>query len=201
MGLGEERLGDIRKKQGQIVVTAERHYAARVIATHDIVPTGPLARDAIVVLYARGSLFGKQHELARSRLARWELYGRLRSAGMMPDSGEGLAAVTLEDWLGCHLEELGVEGIDDLDLLNPSDLLPPTLPEPARTTLDREFPTTFTVANTHYRLEYDLAKREVVFHQVQGQRKEAPPIAFLPRLSGFRILWRSKSKTQVLRER
>lgn len=201
MGMGEERLGEVSRKKGKILIEVERHFASRVIGRYEKVPQGALARQAIAKLVARGSLFGKSHEVGRARLAAWQLYLRLKKTGFVPDAGGHLDVQPYEVWLLSRLEELGVEGVDDLSLLEADDLQPDLLPEPARTTLARDFPTQVTLANTTYDLEYDLVKRVALLNQVRGKRKDPPPTALLPKLRGFTLSWRFKSKTVVLRKR
>ena len=107
----------------------------------------------------------------------------------------------LEEWTRQRVAALGVESGEDLPLLGESDFLAPELPAHLRDSLDREYPCTMTLAGAVYRFDYDLARREVTLVLTQGQRKDPPPLSFLPRLPGLRIKALHKDHLQTLRDR
>jgi hypothetical protein len=97
-----------------------------------------------------------------------------------------------------RLVRIGVESGDDLALLSPADLEAPALPDELGDRLDRDFPRTVRVGDAVYDAEYDLASRQVTLRLVSGTRRDPPPLAYLPRFPGLRIVAESG---RVLRER
>ena len=117
---------------------------------------------------------------------------------LVPLFGEGLSADP-EAWLLERLEVLGVESGEDFPLLSPEDLLPPSLPAHLLVTLDRRFPRRLELPGARYELEYDLAGRRVVFHQVRGHKVHVPSLAYLPALPGFSLHLEHKGNLRKLR--
>ncbi len=197
-GLGEERLGAVSLVGRRVVASLERVFAQRVLSVREDVPRGLVAREAMVALLARGSLFKSAIATTRERLERLALAARLHAqghpAGVAPDA----PSHDLEPWLLARLEALGVESGEDLALLSESDVLAPELPYESRVILDKEMPATVTVGDATYRARYDLAKREVVLEMVKGSRKDPPPLQYLPTFPGLRILVSSPRGTAVL---
>ena len=94
-----------------------------------------------------------------------------------------------------------MQSSEDLALLSDSDLLPDALPYETRTVLDKDFPASVSVGDATYRAAYDMEKREVVLQMVKGNRKEPPPLAYLPSFAGLRVCVASGKGVAVLRER
>jgi ATP-dependent helicase HrpB len=198
-GLGEERLGAIAVTKNRVIATIERVLAGRVIAEREDVPRGELAREAIVRLLVRGSLFKSVLATTRERLERLALAARLHASGHPAGVAADATSHELEPWLRARLEALGVENGEDLALLSETDLLAPELPYESRVILDKEMPATVTVGDATYRASYDLSKREVVLEMVKGSRKDPPPLQYLPAFPGLRILVASPRGTALLR--
>jgi ATP-dependent helicase HrpB len=200
-GLGEERLGPITLEGKRIVASIERVLAKRVIGTREDAPQGALAREAMVALAARGSLWKRVIPETRERLERIALASRIASSGHASITKKTSEPTELEPWLLQRLESLGVQSSEDLALLSDSDLLPDELPYETRTVLDKDFPASVSVGDATYRAAYDMEKREVVLHMVKGNRKEPPPLAYLPSFAGLRVCVASGKGVAVLRER
>jgi ATP-dependent helicase HrpB len=200
-GLGQERLGAVSMVNDRVVATIERVLAGRVISERQDTPRGALAREALVALLARGRLFRSTVTTTRMRLERLALAARLHEGGHPAGVAASLPSHELEPWLLARLESLGVESGEDLALLSDTDLLAPELPYEARVLLDRELPATVTVGDALYRASYDLSKREVMLEMIQGSRKDAPPLGYLPPFAGLRIVVSGPRGTTVLRER
>lgn len=198
-GLGRDRLEGVSLEKKKVVARIERVYAKRVLATREEVPTGVLAREAIATLFLRGSLFRESLATTRERLALVGLAARLGKdvLGEEPPA----APPPLEDFVLGRLLELGIESGEDLELLSPRDLLAPDLPFHLRTTLERDYPRTVSVGDATYEAEYDLEKRMVTLSLVRGQRKEPPPLAYLPRFEGFGITVVGPRGATLLRRR
>jgi hypothetical protein len=185
--------------KNRVIATIERVLAGRVIAEREDVPRGELAREAIVRLLVRGSLFKSVLATTRERLERLALAARLHASGHPAGVAADATSHELEPWLRARLEALGVENGEDLALLSETDLLAPELPYESRVILDKEMPATVTVGDATYRASYDLSKREVVLEMVKGSRKDPPPLQYLPAFPGLRILVASPRGTALLR--
>ena len=208
-GLGRDRLGGVSVKGGRVIARVERVYARRVLDAREETPERAMAREALRDLFVRGSIFPAILEQTRERLEAAALYGRLRADGFAGEDWDGSfeetqppdgPVPTLEEWVLDRLESLGVESGDDLAILAPEDLLAPDLPDRARSRIDKEYPRALSVGDAVYRVSYDLHKKEVTLHKVKGQRKELPPLAYLPPFTGFRILVKDRAAVRVLRE-
>ncbi|MEM1202168.1 MAG: helicase-related protein [Acidobacteriota bacterium] len=210
-GLGVLRLGRIDVRDGEVVARLERTYAGKVIARRDDIPRGDLARDAVATLLLEGRLFRKTFLDSRDAHERAALVRRLAGAdGERPwwlDAAVEHVADLLVDgelpglraWVEGRLRNLGFEAGDDLPLLSPDDLRFPDLPEALRAELDRNWPRRLTISGVVYRIDYDLAKNDVLLRLEQGKPRVPPDPFFLPRFPGFRVRVEHKGVLRTLR--
>ncbi|HSO38298.1 MAG TPA: helicase-related protein [Labilithrix sp.] len=200
-GLGEDRLASVHQERGRVTATIERIYAERVIATREDVPSGEMARAAIAALFVRGSIFKEALATTRERLSRIALAAQLATRGHPAGVPHEGPVPTLEGWVAARLVALGVESGSDLAMLSAVDLTIADVPFEVRAGLDREFPRGVDVGDARYEAIYDLDRNQVVLKRVKGNREGAPPLAYLPRFPGLRILVDGPRGTQVVRER
>jgi len=191
-GLGRDRLGTLKMKDGVPICTIERLYAGRVLSKREATPEGEIAREAIRDLFLRGQIFRGGRDKARERLESATLHARLEAQTAPPP---------LEEWLMSRLEALGVESGTDLELLSPEDLLPAPLPEGVQRRLDKDYPRILKLGAARYRVSYDLSRHEAILEGDGGTHRKPPPPTLLPAFRGLRVLWRDRSKLLVLRER
>ncbi len=194
-GLGEDRRSKPTfSDDGALTVTVAQVYAGKVLATREERPAGEPARVAIRDLILAGRVM-KGHGLRKTLNDRYDLVAlaaQIEADAPLP---------ALPEWLLARLSELGVEGADDLALLEPEDLLPEAPnPEVVRT-IEHRFPRTLNVGDARYEIEYQVAARKAIFHQVSGSRKQAPSPMHLPRLPGFRTFWEHKNRVRAIRGR
>jgi ATP-dependent helicase HrpB len=204
-GLGRDRLGAVTVDRGRVLATVERVYARKVIDTREESPVGAVARAAIGELFVRGSVLKGSLPEAKQRLAAWALATQLRATGyrfddeswppLEPEHAE-LAA-----WVASRLESLGVESGEDLALLSPADLLPPELPYAAKAQFEKEYPLVVTVGDARYEVDYDVPARTATLRMVKGIRKDPPPLGYLPKFTGMKIIVEAGRSLWVLRER
>ncbi len=200
-GLGRDRLGAVRLEGKRAVASVERVYAKRVLESRDEVPTGDVARAAIAELFLRGSLFRPSLTTARERLAMTTLAAKLGARGHRAGVPGLAVPLPLEAWTLARLEALGVESGDDLALLSASDLLPPEVPFEVRAFLEKDFPRVVNVGDAVYETDYDLDRNQVLLRMKKGSRHEPPPLSYLPRFAGFRIVVEGPRGITTLRER
>jgi ATP-dependent helicase HrpB len=200
-GLGRDQVASVQLARGRVVCSIERVYAKRVVAVREETPEGPLLREALASLLERGSLFREAVETSRQRLARSALAAALSARGQGAPSAPRPEATDLRAWLLARLETLGVESAEDLALLSAPDFLAAELSPETHAALERDFPATVNVGDAIYRTEYDLERKQVLLQLVKGNRREPPPLAYLPRFPGLRVCVSGPRGVAVLRER
>ena len=194
--LGEDRLAEVSLERGRIVAIVEQVYANKVVAKRERALTGALARDAIATLFLRGSLFKEAGKLTRERLALGALAAKIGGPDAPPG---GPPFPSVEEWVRGRVADLGVASADDLALLSPADLTAPDVPSEVRQALRRDYPQTVSVGDATYAATYDLDKSQVLLKMVRGNRKDPPPLGFLPRFVGLRIVVEGPRGITVLR--
>ena len=191
-GLGRARLAGVERSKGRIVARTERVYAGKVLVLDEVEPRGALLRDAVATLVLRGSIMKE---------VRRQLPGRLERAGLaaalegQPGFGEP------EAWLRERLDAVGLEQADELALLEPEDLLPPSLEPSESARLDAAFPPKLSIGDATYAITYEVCSRTATFRQVGGTRTSPPPDRMLPRLPGWRLMLERKNRVTPLRQR
>jgi ATP-dependent helicase HrpB len=200
-GLGQDKLASVQLEKRRVVARIERVLANRVIAEREETPEGELARAAIVELLMRGSLFRDAVATTRSRLTRLALAAWLAKRGHPAGVESTETALSLDAWLRSRVDSLGVESGDDLALLSASDFLVAELPFESLRTIEADYPLTVSLGDASYRAEYELADNQVTLHVVKGNRAEPPPLSYLPKFPGLRILVESRRGISVLRPR
>ncbi len=192
-GLGTAKLGAVKFKRGRVIAEVEYTFAGRVLRTEATKPTGALLREALVTLIARGSVFKEAKKEAATRIATAALLVKLAQSDLISAYPEEVAPfegqpVTLEAWLTQVIEAVGLEAPEDVDLLEPEDILPPEVPEHLRARIESEYPLTVEMGDASYRVEYQMGSRKALLHMTRGHRKTPPPRNYLPRFPGLRLL-------------
>lgn len=200
-GLGRDRLESVQVERGRVTAKIERVYAKRVIAEREETPVGSIAREAVVTLLLRGSLFRDAVATTRSRLTRWALAAKLAERGhpAMPASTGPIPK--LEEFLRTRVETLGVESGDDVALLSASDFVMADLPYESRSALDDAYPAKVDVGDASYEADYDLDQGQVVLKRIKGSRRDPPPLAYLTKFPGLRICVEGPRGFAIVRER
>ena len=191
-GRGRARLAGVSLRGGALLARIEQVYAGAVIGQREEVPEGALAREAIRDLLLEGRLMPDLQAVLEARHAEAALAAQLE--GQPPLS-------SLPEWLLGRLAELGLQHPDELDLLEPADLLPPAPPPALLDQIARAFPQQLSIGDARYTIRYDVAARTATLHQVAGLRKEPPPDRFLPHLPGWTLQLEQKNRVRVLRAR
>jgi ATP-dependent helicase HrpB len=189
-GLGRRRLAGVERNRGKLEAVWETVYAGRVLRREEGTPRGDLLADAAATLTARGKLFSSVRASLPERLGAWSLHRRLE--------GEDPGAEEPEEWLRARFRELGVDTPDDLQLVEPEDLLPPELDAHVRQQLDRLFPRSLRLPDGVYAVEYRVADQEVVLVPPKGVTK-VPVSRDLPQWDGWRVCCRVKNRETRIR--
>ncbi len=189
-GLGHDRVADAFLERGRVRVRVERVLAKKVLGTREEAPRGEAAREAIARLFLQGRIF--RGAVAEAKLRHGALSLASQLAGTPHGKEMGLEAMEaapapLDVWVRARLEELGVEGGDDLELLAADDLLPEELPFHVRGILESEFPLRVDLGDSVYEARYNLSLKQVQLLLKKGNRTKPPPRSFLPRFPGLTV--------------
>lgn len=204
-GLGNLHAGRPRLERGTLVARIERRFAGQVIAEHDGVPEGELARAAATELFVAGRLFPEALPETRRRLHAAAMTVRLADAGLLApglDTGAWSNAPSvpaIEEWVKARFVQLGLESGSELSLLGPADLLPAALPEETARWLAQRYPATVELDGARYRCAYELNRRSVTLVMESGRRSEPPSLSLLPPFAGFSIKVQHNSRVWTLR--
>lgn len=199
--LGRERVSETSVRNGVITATLERVYAKKVIGTRKSIPEGKLAREALVELLERGSLYRETLSLSRRRFARWTLAHDLIKRGTLTWDPIADIGSDFSTWVRQRVESLGVETGEDVGLLSKSDFLVDELPYTLHSSLDKDYPERATAGDTTYEVVYDLSLSKVCLKKIKGQRKDLPSLQYLPKFRGFSIEIEDRGKIRKLRGR
>jgi hypothetical protein len=201
-GLGRDQLAEVRAERGRVIARIERVFAKRVLAEREEVPQGELARDALVQLLLRGSLFREAVKTTRARLIRWSLAAKLSARARPPTAAVSAEPIpSLEEYLRERVRTLGVESGEDLALLSAADFVKEDLPFEARGPLDEAYPAKVSVGDASYEAEYNIDDSQVLLKLIRGSRRGPPPLEYLPKFPGLRICVEGPGGIAVVRAR
>jgi hypothetical protein len=199
-GLGRERVVGVKLERGRVTAKLERVYAGRVIAESEQTPSGALAHDAVIELLQRGSLFREAVATTRERLVRAALAAKLAARGHPAGVASDQPIPSLETWLRTRLQTLGFESAADLPLLSASDFIVADLPYESRGPLDEAYPSVVHVGDATYRADYEIDRSQVVLRMTKGSRRDPPPLGYLPKFPGLRIVVEGPRGVSIVRE-
>jgi len=189
--IGVDRVGAVSTKNKVAKASIERVFAGKVLGRTDRIPTGEAAITTFSRLFLEGRIFRNALSATKSNLRLAGLSARLEGRQPPP---------SLEEWADAQFRNLGVESGRDLGLLSADDVTYPPLPQVVREQLEREYPPRVTTPDATYEVDYDPTKRTVTLRRLRGSKK-APPLRFLPRWTGWRIVYVDNSNVRVLRGR
>ena len=203
LGLGETQTEGLRVKGGAVEARVVRTYAGVTLFEGAEVLRGAPLRAALVELVMRGTAMKGLAPRLRDAVHGWSVlaaWGKREKVELPapPDSAE--------TWLGARFEALGVQALEDLQLLEDADVLP-ALSEMAITagmdprlalSLPGEFPRVLELPGGRYACTVDVATRTVELAPIGGTKKE-PAVGLLPRFRGFSVVFVKASRRLKLR--
>lgn len=199
--VGRERVARVSVKgrgaSAKLVSEIERVHARKVLGSREAVPEGQLARDALARVFLEGRLWKQTRAATADRLEARALHAQVeRNAGRAAED-----VPSIEDWVAERVAELGVASGEDLALLSPDDLLADDLPAWIREQLDKVYPREIKLRDIEFAVRYELARKTVVLEKLRGSRRDPPPLTWLPRFEGLRIVMRDERGEHPLRSR
>ncbi|MCG8393521.1 MAG: hypothetical protein MI745_10600 [Pseudomonadales bacterium] len=185
-GLAEPRVGPLQQADDEPVATREWLYAGRVIHTETAEPEGDAARQVLADLILDGDFLAPAGEQLRDDLEAWQLYVALGEAdGEVPQA---------RPWLLEKLAVLGVERLDDRELLAADDLRFDGIPDWERERFEEKFPRRVNLSDLKLRIHYKVQIRQVIAEYISGGRKGDPKRWELPAWSGWQVKYRKASR-------
>ncbi|WP_245709967.1 helicase-related protein [Ferrimonas sediminum] len=185
-GLGELQ-APVLQEDG-VTLMASVIYAGRILGETECTDSAALTLDLLVEQILGGKHFADDGSRLRRDLWAWELWVAL-------GQGEGEVPASAADWLRQRLQSLGVETVEDLDLIDEEELVFEGVPEWQRQEFDERFPSRLTLAELKLTVEYDCSRKRVTVVYHQGSRKAGPKRWELPRWQGWRVFYRKASRT------
>ena len=97
-------------------------------------------------------------------------------------------------WLSQQITDLGIETIDDIALFSAEDFVFDGIPDWEREEFDSQYPHSVSLNDFEMRIEYQISRKTVIAHYLQGNRKQDPKRWELPRWQGWRIKYKKASR-------
>ncbi|WP_035025635.1 helicase-related protein [Enterovibrio calviensis] len=190
--LADANIGDIEvaeqvERNGDVFDVRHQVYAGRVIAQFEHQAEGASLLKAIANQILDGVLMESVGETIASQIAYWNLYQQLMAEKPLP-------AVNAADWLEGKLSELGVETVDDMELIGHEDLHFDGIPSWEFDDFVQTYPLRVVLPELTLNAQYFKFKRTVVVHHISGNRKDGPKRWELPSWNGWRVQYKKASR-------
>lgn len=203
LDVGETTMGELRVVKGHVVAEVTRTLAGVIVSRGVAEVTGVALRDALVALVLRGTLMKGLAASLLDALHGWSVlaaWGR-REGHVLPDPPADATT-----YLRHRFDSLGVEGLEDLELLEHDDVLPAStelaveagMDPRLATALPSDLPRTLELPGARYACSVDVPTRTVELVPVGGTKKE-PAAGLLPRFRGFSVVFVKASRRLRLR--
>ncbi|WP_281545253.1 helicase-related protein [Grimontia sp. SpTr1] len=186
-GLGEESVSEFDDSEGVVVDVIERIYAGRVIGEYRKAAQGETLIRALATQILHGELLEGTGERLTKEVKYWNLYQSLEDTANRPQ-------VDVLSWLEKALKDLGVESVDDLELIDGDDFVFEGIPSWEFDDFAEKYPLELTLAELKLDVEYQKGKRTVVVHHVGGTRKDGPKRWELPSWNGWKVQYKKASR-------
>ncbi|WP_235956074.1 carotenoid 1,2-hydratase [Grimontia sedimenti] len=186
-GLGEESVSEFDDSEGVVVDVIERIYAGRVIGVYRKAAEGESLIRALATQIIHGELLDGTGARLTKEVKYWNLYQSLEDIANRPQ-------VDVLSWLEQALKDLGVESVDDLELIDGNDFVFEGIPSWEFDDFAEKYPLELTLAELKLDVEYLKGKRTVVVHHVGGTRKDGPKRWELPSWSGWKVQYKKASR-------
>lgn len=204
LGLTQQQLGDVTLHKSPsappaVMVNIRHHYAGRLIEQEYQPPAPQQLTGALARLILANRLLKSVGQQLVEDIGAWRLYVAL---GLDKDDMATVAAPRLSDpltWLTDRLTCLGIEQLDDLELLGPEDLSFDGIPEWQREEFNSRYPRTLSLGDLFLTADYQVGKKLVIIEKTGGLRKTDPKRWELPQWNGWRIRYKIASRLVDIR--
>ncbi|WP_281212960.1 helicase-related protein [Shewanella insulae] len=193
-GLGEDIVAE---QLGPNQVLIERRYGGRILEVRREEVKAQDAIQSMVNSIVEGLLYPGLGECLTQDIAAWNIWLKLGGYEEAKASGVNLLApvsVILEEFLAQRLISLGVETLEDLELIEAEDLQFEGIPDWLRQDFDQAYPMQLALADLKLSVTYQIKNKWVVCEYIGGQRKSGPKRWELPRWQGWRVKYKKASR-------
>jgi len=187
MGIGTRHLEHVRREGSSLIGSVQTIYAGRVLREEQEELEGELALEAFVQLALRNKIFPEEMGRLREEIDAWNLYVQLH-----PEYGG--SPVQIDEWLTRRFRELGVSGVEDLELLVPEDVRFEGIPPAERERFDRDFPRRLYLGGMTCDVRYDRGKKTVTLIKNSGLQTVLPNPQYLPKWNGWRVVFQDRQR-------
>lgn len=195
--LGEEMVEVSQHKNRIDHVSLVRRYAGRAIGSRVVAAKGELLIESIVGSIMSQMTFPGLAIQIKQDIQAWNIWLELEKyQHKMPVDNFSTAqvSITLKSHLTCKLIELGIENIDDLELIDEKDLFFEGIPSWERAEFDNLYPQVLILPELTLQVGYTPKNKLVMLTFISGMRKLGPKRWELPRWSGWRIKYKKASR-------
>ncbi|QLE87644.1 ATP-dependent RNA helicase [Shewanella sp. Scap07] len=186
--LGTTRLNLDGSLSHQGLVTVERVFSGRVIDSWQQAAEPEQVISTIVKQIETEVIFPGLFPQLQIDINAWNIYVALGLA-----EPEALP-IEVSRYLPEKLQALGVETLDDIELIDCQDLRFDGIPDWQRQEFDEKYPLNLALADLKLRVEYIATSKRIIVHYADGGRKAGPKRWELPVWKGWRISYRKASR-------
>lgn len=190
-GLGSPKLSKIRWLEGRVKARVTWLYAGREIAGSEEELSGRSLREALVELAAQG---GWGHESLKA-IEEERFYAHLSVA---LEGGE-IDVVSANELMKIRLERLGVEQVEDLELLGSHDLVESTMAAWELEKLRGDYPRIYSIGGASFEMEYHPRQRLVLMNSLAHAKGVKVNPQHLPRWNGWKVELNERGRRTSLR--
>jgi hypothetical protein len=203
LGLGEAEVGALRVKRGTVVADVVRTFAGVTVGQGQETLKGEALGDALVELVLRGTLMKGAAESILDGVHGWTVLAQWARRERLTFPEPPASAQTL---LRSRFEALGVQSVEDLQLVEVEDIIPDLLEMGVAAGLDprvaaslpEQLPRRLELPGGRYACAVDVATRTVELSPL-GSTKKEPAVGLLPRFQGFSVVFVKASRRLKLR--
>ncbi|WP_298771020.1 helicase-related protein [uncultured Shewanella sp.] len=174
-----------------------RQYAGRKIGSRIEEAKGEQLLESIIGSILSGAFFPDLAIKIERDISSWNIWLQLKKIqhkSPVDNFSTVQEPLCVKSYLKHKLIELGVESVDDLELINESDLFFHGIPDWERVEFDSLYPQTLMLPELTLAVEYRPDNKWVTLTYVSGSRKQGPKRWELPRWSGWRIKYQKASR-------
>jgi len=162
-------------------------YGDREIHTEEKPLKNSDSLDAAAVLIQQGSVLPGAYDSLTKALNETELFFRARS--MTPPRN-----LEPQAWLASKLQELGLQTLEDLNLITSEDIMPALVDELEMESFRKDHPTSLRLMDRTLSVEYDFTHRKIYLIHESGRQSPPPSLFQLPKWPKWQIVYQVHSR-------
>ena len=201
--LGEERVLDAAEVKTELLITGQvklaRYFAEQVIDTQYQQASGDQVIASLISSIVAGKILPGVAKQLTDDLQAWDIWlalgmNKLVDCGFVANNPLEPYSYTVQEYLSLVLDKLGIENLEDVELIEEGDLAFDAIPHWLRSEFDQKFPRSIVLSELSMSVEYLANKKTLVLHHISGNRKAGPKRWELPSWQGWKIKYQKASK-------